>query len=212
MNCKGSGEIIGEYLDGELDGRRTELMESHLRDCNRCRSEVKELRSALAWLKQAEDAAPPPDLRSRVLARLKQEKSVPARRFVPRVPKVVAAAAVFVMLVAGNLALALPPAVSEEGVFAVRERSMESAPAPKAPLAEERVGVALAPEITDSSETDKTAEPPEATAGDYRYSMVALEDPAPRRVNAIYLFVYNLVLLPLFALLAVQAARERRLT
>lgn len=213
MACQDLKTTIREYLDGELSSTQREVFEFHLRNCSHCRREVQELKSTLVWLKQAEEVTPPPDLRNRVLARIEKDKAAPARRFALRLPKVVAAAAVFILLVAGNMALVRLPVGDDAGIPVQygKARGTESVPMAEPPAAEDEVGVAVAPEISKDTflTIEGAAEPPARTAADREF---AREEAAPWRSNALYIFLLNLFLLPLFAALAIQAARERRLT
>ncbi len=212
MNCQNFRERICEYLDGDPDSDRAGAFTSHLGACSQCRSEVEELKATLAWLKRAKEVVPPPDLRNRVLARLEKEKTPAARRFALRLPKAVAAAAVFVILVTGNLAMVRPPAGGAGIQLFSGERPMKSSPMADAPPAEERMKLAAAPDINEETiDTDAGDNLAVATA-EHDYGSPAGYEREPRRLNALWFFLYNLLLIPVFVLLAIQAARERRLT
>ena len=86
-------ELTAPYALDALDDHEVGVFEEHLRDCERCREEVAMMRATAASL--AHDApavAPPPELRSRILATARAERGnvVPLR---PRWAAPVAAAA-----------------------------------------------------------------------------------------------------------------------
>jgi anti-sigma-K factor RskA len=75
-------ELTAPYALDALDEQEERAFEEHLRDCERCRDEVAMLRATAASL--AHDApavAPPPELRSRILATARAERGnvVPLR-------------------------------------------------------------------------------------------------------------------------------------
>lgn len=75
-------ELTAPYALDALDAQETQAFEEHLRGCEACREEVAVLRATAASL--AHDApavAPPPELRSRILATARAERSnvVPLR-------------------------------------------------------------------------------------------------------------------------------------
>jgi len=90
-------ELTAPYALDALDAQETRAFEEHLRDCEACREEVAVLRATAATL--AHDApavAPPPELRSRILATARAERGnvVPLRpRWAAPVAAVAAVAA-----------------------------------------------------------------------------------------------------------------------
>jgi anti-sigma-K factor RskA len=76
-------ELTAPYALDALDPSEERAFEEHLRGCERCRDEVAMLRATAASLAHdAPAAAPPPELRSRVLAAARAERGnvVPLRR------------------------------------------------------------------------------------------------------------------------------------
>ena len=90
-------ELTAPYALDALDAHEVQAFEDHLRECERCREEVAVLRATAASL--AHDApavAPPPELRSRILATARAERGnvVPLRpRWAAPVAAVAAVAA-----------------------------------------------------------------------------------------------------------------------
>lgn len=113
MICEGFQDIIDEYLDGVVRGKELQELQQHLSGCSACRQEVEELQSTLSWLKQAGDVVPPAGLRQSVLAELKNDQTRKGRFYFPGLSQVVAAAAVLIVLLAGNIYL-LPPAADND--------------------------------------------------------------------------------------------------
>lgn len=111
MNCEQSRQYICEYLDGLLNPETQEALEAHLAQCVQCRAEIHELKASIAWLQQAEEVQPPANLRQNVLLKLQSEAKI-KQVFLPKqILQCVAAAAVFILLVAGNV---LPPGGKNE--------------------------------------------------------------------------------------------------
>lgn len=111
MTCEIVRETMCEYLDELLEENQKQNVEKHLASCEPCSREAEELRQTIAWVKQAEDVTPPPRLRQAVLAELGRE-SRKRRRFAPGFSQAVAAAAVFVLLVVGNILPSQPARTS----------------------------------------------------------------------------------------------------
>ncbi|MCR3922496.1 MAG: zf-HC2 domain-containing protein [Firmicutes bacterium] len=103
MICEECKKKMSEYVDGLLNDVDLQEYEGHLHICSHCRHEVEITRAAVLWLQQAEDVTPPPTLRASVLTALQTEKKIRRSRFFPGFTHAVAAAAVFILLVAGNL-------------------------------------------------------------------------------------------------------------
>ena len=95
-------ELTAPYALDALDEEETREYEEHLGRCARCREELASLQDAATTLAYAVDApAPPPALRGRILAEIRDERAtvVPLRRRLPLVAAVsVAAAAVAVAI------------------------------------------------------------------------------------------------------------------
>jgi Putative zinc-finger len=71
MECRQIAEVLGDYLDGSLPKRLTELLEWHLEGCGPCIAFVNTYRgtvNAAAKLRQVEI---PPELKQRLLAALR---------------------------------------------------------------------------------------------------------------------------------------------
>ncbi|HZK25797.1 MAG TPA: zf-HC2 domain-containing protein [Oscillospiraceae bacterium] len=103
MTCEEVIESMAEYLDELLPAERKNAYERHLQTCALCRKLTTETKSAVQWVQQAEKLTPPPNLRSAVLSTLKQEKQANRTHLAPGLVQIMAAAAVFVLLIAGNL-------------------------------------------------------------------------------------------------------------
>ena len=90
-------ELTAPYALDALDAHEVRAFEDHLRECEHCREEVAMLRAAAASLAHdAPAAAPPPELRSRILATARAERGnvVPLRpRWATPVAAVAAVAA-----------------------------------------------------------------------------------------------------------------------
>jgi len=99
--------LSGAYALDALSDREAADFREHLRGCQACRDEVRELRDAAARMAQAEAVAPPPTLRARVLTAAErtpqQPPPVAVVRHVPRRRRWLAAAAAAVIVVGGGI-------------------------------------------------------------------------------------------------------------
>ena len=101
MTCFECKMLMSEYLDNLLSAKERAAFETHLEDCRECREEVSETRTAIQWLQQTDSAIEPPaSIRTTVISALQQEKK---KHFAPGFKQFVAAAAVFIMLLVGNI-------------------------------------------------------------------------------------------------------------
>ena len=69
--------LSGAYAVHALDPAEEAAFEDHLAGCPDCRTEVNELQAAAASLAATESVAPPAELRSRVLAEIRQVRPLP---------------------------------------------------------------------------------------------------------------------------------------
>ena len=95
--------LLGAYVLNAVDDVERAAFERHLRECEDCRAEAGELREAAARLAGGAWSAPPPSLRSNVLAAVRATRQVapetpprPSRPAVPRWRRLTAAAAAVV--------------------------------------------------------------------------------------------------------------------
>src|SRR5262245_49295339 len=117
MTCEQVRDLLPEHLLGSLDGDADARVEHHLRGCTDCRAELIRLEDGVATLAYAtHEAAPPEELRDRVLGVLDDEwrasdqvpadaTVVPRRRRSPK--RWVAAVAAAFILIAGSLGFAI---------------------------------------------------------------------------------------------------------
>jgi anti-sigma-K factor RskA len=71
--------LSGAYAIDALSEEEARQFDRHLEECQACREEVRELRAAAARMGAAEALAPPPDLKTRVLAAADQLPQLPPR-------------------------------------------------------------------------------------------------------------------------------------
>ena len=68
-------ELHGPYVLGELSAEEERELERHLEGCSPCRSRLDHLRQTHALLREASTAAPAPEVKERVLSRVRGETS-----------------------------------------------------------------------------------------------------------------------------------------
>ncbi len=168
MTCKEMETRLAGLIDGALDEGDRERVEAHLKSCEGCRKALEELKASDALVKRLEEVEPPPWLKTRVMARVREEaqgrQSVFRKLFFPLYIKVPiqALATVLIAVVAWNVyrtgetdfRQAAPPPV------VIREARQAEAPQEKAGAAEE-----VKKEEGPASREKKTFAPPATGAG-----------------------------------------------
>ena len=79
MNCKSTVGMLSAYIDRERGIEERDAVRSHLADCDRCRVEERDLRALKGLLLGVRAPEPAADFEHRLMSRLHQEASVPAR-------------------------------------------------------------------------------------------------------------------------------------
>lgn len=74
LRCRDIVELLGEYLDGELDPATAEALKAHLADCQECTAFVNTYRGSVRTTRQLREEQLPPQLRQRLLTFLRQRK------------------------------------------------------------------------------------------------------------------------------------------
>jgi anti-sigma-K factor RskA len=84
----GCGEDVAPYLLGALVPADTERFERHLEGCPHCRDDVERLRPVVDVLPAlAEEVAPPPELRARIMAEVNRSRAARPEREPERRPR-----------------------------------------------------------------------------------------------------------------------------
>ncbi|MEW9503311.1 zf-HC2 domain-containing protein [Jeotgalibacillus marinus] len=92
-----------EYLDEELSHEDEKELKSHLHECEACRTHFHELKRTIALVQSTSHINAPQDFTEKVMNRLpKEKKEVGMRRLLQRHP-LLAAAAVFMVLMGGSV-------------------------------------------------------------------------------------------------------------
>ncbi|MGN7386297.1 zf-HC2 domain-containing protein [Sporosarcina sp. SAFN-015] len=95
--------LMHAYLDGDISRQDEQLLQKHLADCEHCREMMDEFKMSALFLKEAAPIQAPDGFVSGVMARLPKEKSQAGfQRFLRRHP-LVAAAALFLILMSATL-------------------------------------------------------------------------------------------------------------
>lgn len=194
MTCNEVRDNMCEYLDGVLDAALQAEFTAHLDACGPCRQEADQIRSALDFVRQAGDVAPPAGLRQNVLAQLQQEKRQRRRRFAPWFPQAAAAAAIFMMLLAVNV---LPATQNNAAKF------MDTSVEAPASLSEDH---ARSLEMGNAETMSTAAE----EAEDGRRIVTDSEEVAGESNPWKVRLIFNVVLSPVFVLLALSAVKKRK--
>ncbi len=74
ISCEQISPLLSAYLDGELSKAERQSVEWHLRECEACRGELRELEKAKKFALQLGEIQPPISLRQKIMARVEKEK------------------------------------------------------------------------------------------------------------------------------------------
>lgn len=83
MECKRIKELLSPYLDKELTGKETALVEEHLRRCSRCPGELERLKRTVHLVSSLEEVEPPKDFLSEIHRKMRVESRL--KRFLNKV-------------------------------------------------------------------------------------------------------------------------------
>ncbi|MFQ5827658.1 MAG: anti-sigma factor family protein [Candidatus Methylomirabilia bacterium] len=73
LGCRDLGELLGEYLDGELDSATVEVLEVHLAGCQECTAFTNTYQGTVRTTHQLREEQMPSRLRERLRAFLRQQ-------------------------------------------------------------------------------------------------------------------------------------------
>ncbi|MCT8136492.1 anti-sigma factor [Anaerobacillus sp. CMMVII] len=104
MNCeKEIFSLIHKYLDEEVNDIERKQLNSHLRECEKCRTHMSELKKSIAFIQSSSHIVAPTDFTNLVMKQLPQQKpSVNWKRWMKRHP-IFVAASIFVILMATSM-------------------------------------------------------------------------------------------------------------
>src|ERR1039458_9298227 len=78
MSCAEIEILICDYVDGSLSADRKAEVERHLGECPACAGMARDSAAAVAFIDRAAEAAPPPELVTRILFDAPWRKNKPA--------------------------------------------------------------------------------------------------------------------------------------
>ena len=120
---------LSEYADGELSRPERERLDQHLRECERCRADLEDLRMVVTRAQDLRDTAPAADLWPGIEATISKPRGAAApgasRRFTFTLPQLIAAGLALMVLSGGMVWLAriggdrtdFPPVSAETAVL-----------------------------------------------------------------------------------------------
>ena len=74
LRCRDIVELLGEYLDGQLEPATAEALSAHLADCQECTAFVNTYRGTVRATHQLREEQIPPQLKERLLTFLRQRR------------------------------------------------------------------------------------------------------------------------------------------
>jgi anti-sigma factor (TIGR02949 family) len=74
LRCRDIVELLGDYLDGELNPATAEALKAHLADCRECTAFINTYRGTVRVTRRLKEEDLPPLLRERLLTFLRQHK------------------------------------------------------------------------------------------------------------------------------------------
>ncbi len=139
MTCKEMENLLAGLVDGALSEEERHRVEAHLRTCETCRKALADLENADRLVKRMEEVAPPPWLKTRVMARVREEaqqrQGFLRKLFYPLYIKVPiqALATVLIAVVAWNVYKAGEPEFRQAAPPSAALQETPKAQAPTAP-------------------------------------------------------------------------------
>ena len=100
MRCSKT-KLISPYIDGELNTRERDLLESHINECHECAGELEELQKIHEQFAGAETFKAPHGFSTRVLANLREKETKRFGGFIHILAKSAEGFAVLVLIVLG---------------------------------------------------------------------------------------------------------------
>lgn len=201
MTCKEIEPRLAGLIDGALAEGEREKVEAHLQSCEDCRRELAELKASDALVKRLEEVEPPPWLKARVMAHVREgakgEESVIRKLFFPlhiKVP-IQALATVLIAVAAWNVyragetdfrQAAPPPVVVQEArkAEAPREKATAAEGVRKEEGTASREKEAFAPPANGEGLAERKAEPARVAAKADAVGAARLTEEAPGKVAA----------------------------
>jgi anti-sigma factor RsiW len=93
-----------DYLDGDLSSEQEVLFHTHLEECPACKQHFDELQETVSFLKQAKPINAPADFTEQLMAKLPPVEKKKKRNIIwMKQHPLIAAASVFIILMAGSL-------------------------------------------------------------------------------------------------------------
>ncbi len=74
LRCRDIVDLLGDYLDGDLDPATAEALKAHLADCRECTAFISTYRGTVRVTRQLKEEDLPAPLRERLLTFLRQHK------------------------------------------------------------------------------------------------------------------------------------------
>ncbi len=195
MTCKEIEDLLPGMIDGAIAETEKNRIEAHLESCASCRKAFADLRIADERVKSLEEVEPPPWLKTRVMARVREEagrkEGILRKLFYPlhvKVP-IQALATVLIAVVAWNVyktgepefrQMAPPPAAVQEAPHA--QAPQEAAPAAgpakrdESPAAREKKAFAPPPAQVQEPAPQRAATVREETKADAEMPLERLRD------------------------------------
>ncbi|HEV8614667.1 MAG TPA: zf-HC2 domain-containing protein [Methylomirabilota bacterium] len=75
IECRQIAELLGDYIDGSLPKQTRELIDWHIEGCAPCVAFVNTYRGTVSASRSLRDVPVPPELKKRLLAVLRSERS-----------------------------------------------------------------------------------------------------------------------------------------
>ena len=121
MLCHDIHHYLHDYVEGTLPPEKRQLVETHLKECMDCQREIPEMKNTVLLTRQLDEIDPPPFLKSRIMADVREE-SQRRSKFVEfflapvRIP-VGAFALVTIILISGYLYFLIDPIGNESNAL-----------------------------------------------------------------------------------------------
>jgi anti-sigma factor RsiW len=212
MKCRQARRLLPQYLENSLTSRDSSAMRDHLASCPNCSSEERQLRAALDFVRLVKSPSVPHSLRKSVLRQIENEGMAQNRPWLTmEYSSSAAAAAVFVLLLAGNVLLS--------AWSALRLSSDVPAPVPREaqvrPMLQEEAKKQMDQSVLEAADTapkDTTAR----QAEDVQLTVESVENAGAKqeipqgRLSVIWRLLLNITLVPLLIFFMWRAVKKGR--
>ena len=84
MDCHYAGELLLDYIEGELSNEFSQKVEAHLRECESCSKEFARIQKMVNLMETLPSISPIPGISQKIMAKLEKEERLTSRSFLAK--------------------------------------------------------------------------------------------------------------------------------